>query len=348
MFKAFWTFLFGKEKSITLNLPSPPRSTKEEIGGLRAAAGGDTSFAKLNEGGVNKSDRPVMLRRFSFAQWPTAVLASPLGGRLFIASSGVLKVIDANTGAELGSRKTPADGTDAKFLASSPDGRYLLVGAQAGSVHLLNAESLDLVREFSGKYYSASFSSSSNLLAIDGEIWDLDDGKQIIRLPLPERHAMLQSATFTHAGRTLVTGGQDGTCRVWNIESGACIQTIIYSTSVTSSRPVCAAILNEAVIATGSNDGFLRLWDFSSGQLKWCSSEGSAIHGLVVSPDKRWIAQKSGGRTGRVWSGAGTQILSRESATQYCYEFLPDSHLVFGSVDGISRKGNIEIWSLAP
>ncbi len=129
----------------------------------------------------------------------------------------------------------------------------------------------------------------------------------LMRLPSDE---FLPEATHTLSGHTssvycmavlpdgrIISGSNDKTLRVWDAESGQCLNTLSGHTSYVS----CVAVLPDGRIISGSNDETLRVWDTESGQcLKTLNGYSGPVYCVAVLPDGR-IISGSYDKTLRVW-----------------------------------------------
>ena len=111
--------------------------------------------------------------------------------------------------------------TEASFsIAYSPDGRYLAVGRQA-DVDLWDTASWSLLRSMKGHTYA------------------------------------IRGITFSPDSRLLISSGFDGTARLWNVETGANVRTLLHNKGVQSA----SFSPNGKYVVTASLDGAARLWD---------------------------------------------------------------------------------------
>lgn len=76
--------------------------------------------------------------------------------------------------------------------------------------------------------YSVAFSPDGTALlsaSVDKtiRIWDVADGKQLLRLDDPQ---IVIDANFTRDGRFVVSGGNDQIVKVWSLETSSTVQTL--------------------------------------------------------------------------------------------------------------------------
>lgn len=136
--------------------------------------------------------------------------------------------------------------------------------------------------------------------------------------------------------RRCVSGSHDGSLRVWDIDSGACLRTLKGHKSLVS----CVAALPGGRCISGSFDNTLRVWDIESGAyLKILKGHSNLVECMAVLSNGRCVSG-SKDNTLRVWdieSGKCLRTLEGHSASVFCVAALPNGRIVSGSYDGTLR-----------
>jgi WD40 repeat protein len=144
--------------------------------------------------------------------------------------SGVLSMRDAESDAIIW--QVSAHQMSLWTLDFHPDGHLIATGGHDGAVKLWNVVTGECVKAldgFNGKVMSVNFSQDGTLLAISCEsivqIWDLATQTSI--RTFTGHTKLIYSLTFDPARpQILVSAGDDGTIREWNITTGECLQVL--------------------------------------------------------------------------------------------------------------------------
>jgi len=227
----------------------------------------------------------------------------------------------STTTSQSGEWMTPSSGT----LAFSPDGTMVTggridsAGSSGGFFNIWNAESGVLMKalpvKISAFAFSNAFSPNSQVLAIDGSIYDSATGSNLGEIELwqvPTSTLLTTLATqvvtsglvvFSPNGKFLAVGGLNSNVQsiveIWNVSSGELVETLDSSASFgftnlafspDSLSLVCSGTYAPNVAGT-SPIGVLEIWNVSTGGLvgKLGTSEYN-VGGFSFSPDGSMLA----------------------------------------------------------
>ncbi|MFI5461495.1 MAG: tetratricopeptide repeat protein, partial [Isosphaerales bacterium] len=112
----------------------------------------------------------------------------------------------------------------------------------------------------------------------------------------------VDAAAFSPDGKTVLTGGDDGTARLWDAATGRPIGQPIWHEGVVTS---VAFSPDGKTILTGSYDKTARLWDAATGQPVGSPlPHGGEVSGVAYSPSGRTILTGSNDKMARLWDTA--------------------------------------------
>jgi hypothetical protein len=160
--------------------------------------------------------------------------------------------------------------TQAAATATSPDGTLVASTARDGRLTLLSLESGEAVALPPGcggeRPDLVVFSSDGRLIAAasGGDAWVIGlEGARCLHLQGNDER--VRRLAFSSNGRLLATGGDDGTCRIWDTETGELVQNL--SGTLSSVVDVAFDPSGERMIAKGA-DGTVIEWLSPSGQFR--------------------------------------------------------------------------------
>jgi WD40 repeat protein len=148
----------------------------------------------------------------------------------------------------------------------------------------------------------------------------------------------------TPDGRHVVSGSDDGTLKVWEIESGRVTQTLLGHELLVTGVAVTPDGLR---VVSGSTDTTLKVWEIESGRLirTFAGHEGG-VNAVAVTPDGRHAISGSDDGTLKVWeieSGRVSQTLAGHEGEVSALAVTADGeYAVSGSWDRTLR-----VWELA-
>jgi APAF-1 helical domain/WD domain, G-beta repeat len=127
----------------------------------------------------------------------------------------------------------------------------------------------------------------------------------------------------------VVSGSQDQTLRVWDVDSGASRVLEGHTDQVTA-----LAVLPDGRVVSGSCDHTLRVWDVDSDASRALEGHKSWVWALAVLPDGR-VVSGSCDHTLRVWDvdSDASRVLEGHRGWVWALAVLPDGRVVSGSED---------------
>jgi WD40 repeat protein len=150
---------------------------------------------------------------------------------------------------------------------------------------------------------------------------------------------------FAVSRNHLVSAGEDGTLRVWNLESPGEEPRSLAG----HEGPVlhCALSRDGRRLVSASEDGTLRVWNLASARTTsqvLQGHKGPVLH-CAISKDDRWVVSASSDRTLRVWDTRSRKdpsvLRGHEGEVNFCALSSDAARLVSASDDGTLR-----VWRL--
>ncbi len=202
-------------------------------------------------------------------------------------------VWDLAAGRPLRALKGNADGIAA--LAVSPDGKQALSGALDGDVIVWDLLSWRIVRRWDAHRRDITF-----LVVLPWWHWGRAGYSERRRRGVPARAAWDASKAAAGAWQGVVTGSMDGTLKLWDLETSACVHTInAHVDGVTAG----AISPDGRLLLSGGLDGTLRLWRFPSGELlASVPAHAARIRTICISAGGELAMSGSYDRSFRIWS----------------------------------------------
>ncbi|AVH72605.1 nSTAND1 domain-containing NTPase [Nostoc sp. 'Lobaria pulmonaria (5183) cyanobiont'] len=149
---------------------------------------------------------------------------------------------------------------------------------------------------------------------------------------------------FSPDGKTLASGSDDNTIKLWDVSTGKAIKTLTGHSSM-----VISVVFSPdgKTLASGSDDNTIKLWDVSTGKaIKTLTGHSSMVISVVFSPDGKTLASGSDDNTIKLWdvsTGKAIKTLTGHSSRVLSVVFSPDGKtLASGSDDK-----TIKLWDVS-
>jgi len=260
------------------------------------------------------------LRRFEGNSWGVRSVAYSIQGRELLTSSfdGTASLWDLETGNE--QQRFGEQRIDEVWpVAFSPDGRRLLIGKDPNMAQLWDLALGKEVQSFDGhsaRITSVAFSDDGRRVLTGSDdktarLWDVESGKELKRFtedaPTTRVFAQSRSAgssgsiystAFTPDSRRILTGSDDCTVRLWDVETGKEVQRFVLP------EPVDSVSLSSDghKLLTNGDDKIARLWDLQTGKvLQRFEGHLGVIRAVAFSLDAQKALTGSWDNTARLW-----------------------------------------------
>ncbi|WP_445636353.1 hypothetical protein NSTC745_01242 [Nostoc sp. DSM 114161] len=158
---------------------------------------------------------------------------------------------------------------------------------------------------------------------------------------------VVSSVAISPDGKTLASGGNDKTIKIWNISTGEIIHTLSGH-----SRPVESVAISPdgKTLASGSGDKTIKIWNIFTGKaIRTLSGHSNSIVSVAISPDGKTLASGSDDKTIKIWdlsTGKVIRTLSGHSKSVESVAISPDGKTLASS-SNVGSYGTIRIWDLS-
>jgi WD40 repeat protein len=158
---------------------------------------------------------------------------------------------------------------------------------------------------------------------------------------LEGHHGAVRSVALSADGRVAVSGGDEGTARVWDVGSGVGRRTI-----VCGPRAVHGVALTPdgVVAATASGDGLVRVWDLVSGACRaTLAGHRGPVRAVALSADGNQLVSAGHDGTVRLWRVGRPQavrVLTGHFGPVTAVTLAGDGRLAASG----SRDGMVRVW----
>jgi len=156
-------------------------------------------------------------------------------------------------------------------------------------------------------------------------------------------HSDLRSVAVGPDGRHAVSASDDGTLKVWDLESGRELRTLEGHTRGVASVAITP---DGRLTVSASDDGTLKVWNLESGrELRTLEGHTDLVSSVAIAPDGRRAVSASWDNTLKVWdleSGRELHTLEGHSYTVFGVAIAPDGRRAVSA----SFDNTLKVWDL--
>ena len=237
-------------------------------------------------------------------------------------------------------------------IAITQDGQTIVSGGQDATIRLWDVASGKEIHKFvghGGPVYGLVLMPDGNRLVsiadkdLAVKIWDLET--EMLKTSLAPNSAHINAVAVSPDQRFIVTGGDDGIARFWDIDRGIMLRYLEHSQgiySITISPDGRHMLCGSKKAPATDTPGIIWVWDFELGvELKTLEGHNGHVTALAMTADSRYVL--SGGQDGVVhlWDlETGTMLKTmtgHNTAIVMIHITADGQHVITGSSDGTVR-----------
>ncbi|MCZ8249830.1 hypothetical protein [Microcystis sp. LE19-195.1E] len=164
------------------------------------------------------------------------------------------------------------------------------------------------------------------------------------RYTLEGHNSNVNSVSFSSDGKTLATGSDDKTIKLWNVQTGQEIRTLTGHNGIVNSVSFSS---DGKTLATGSDDKTIKLWNVQTGkEIRTLSGHNRGVTSVSFSSNGKTLATGGWDNTVKLWNvetRKEIRTLSGHNGIVFSVSFSSDGKtLATGSDDNTIKLWNVE------
>lgn len=203
-----------------------------------------------------------------------------------------------------------------RSLFFTPDNRHLVSSGPDGTLRIWDVatgECLRIIYGYAASLTDLEWSPDSQYVVgggTDALVMVYSVNEDVKPLVLPGHTSRVSSVTWSPDGRWLASAQQSGDTRIWDVQSGECVQIVRYPDDLTNTFNLIAWSPDGQRLAIGSAQYGIMMWNFKTQQMLRPSEASAALGGnrIIWSPDGTQIAGACTDRQIYIWNTEGEVI----------------------------------------
>lgn len=226
-------------------------------------------------------------------------------------------------------------------LAASGDGKLLAAATADGNVRLYQGTALAATLAVPGAMAVAFRADNAGVV-----VGSTDKNLRLFTVNAPRAIAKhgskVNQLAVTPDGKTILSAGDDGHVRGWDLASGAAVKDLAHVGAVTA----IALSADGAKLASGSADKTSKVWTLADGKNVASFAATNAVVDVAFSKDGQKVAFTSADNLTRVMALAGPELATFTINQPRGVRFVDDMTVAIGSSDKQIRLAKLtRAWS---
>lgn len=150
------------------------------------------------------------------------------------------------------------------------------------------------------------------------------------------------SVDLSSNGQTLVSGGEDKTIKIWNLNTGQLSRTLLGHSDTVRSVTLS---LDGQFLASASGDKTIKLWNLQTGESRTLPGDSGPVWSVAMAPDGQTLISGSEDSTIKIWhlpTGELRRTIKAHSGRVFSVAISPDGQtFATASIDK-----TIKVWHL--